>query len=332
MIVDSIYEYAIKNLPRTPLLEVLNNVFKGKNLVENLNWKYPIYPFFYIIEDLDNTPSKKDMREAHNIYVMLKNTILKNISEEENEIISLYKTYGSYAHHVVDIDEKRLSTFMNVLKNNCININTKYGNLIFEFTDRDKYKVGENTLCAFDTDTKHILLFLSDPLKITTLDLINILRKRNRFIHELSHYIDDINKNLSYQEYNDTEEGEIAYVNDPSEFKADAQTIVYSFGNYLFKNQNRIKNYDLTNKKDLEKLFNIFLTDESNNNVVDSKDLSGFRIRIEYWNQENKHKFYDFLYNTILDTQTKIDYTEAEHKNNMLKLLKLEETLLKKEK
>ena len=37
MITNSIYEYAIKNLPRTPLLEVVKNIFDGKKLVENLN-------------------------------------------------------------------------------------------------------------------------------------------------------------------------------------------------------------------------------------------------------------------------------------------------------
>lgn len=327
MITNSIYEYAIKNLPRTPLLEVVKNIFDGKNLVENLDLNYPIYPFFYIKEDLDNTPSEKNMKEAHDIYIILRNSILNNISKEERDIISLYMTYGSYAHHVVDIDEKRPSKFMNFLNNNCITINTKYGKLIFEFTSRDQYNVGNETLCAFDTESKHILLFVNN-LEICTLDLINILRRRNRFIHELSHYIDDINENLSYKDYDNTEAGEIAYLNDPSEFKADSQTIVYSFGHYLFKNQNMIKNYDLTNKKDIEKLFNIFLTDNSNNNVVDSQDLSNFRIRIEYWKQENKEKFYDFLYKTIADTQNKIDYTEAEYKNNMLKLLTLEESFL----
>ena len=323
-----IYEYAIKNLPRTSLLEVVDNVFEGKALIENLDWKYPIYPFFYIKEDFDNTPSKNDMREAHAIYIILRNTILANVSKDEKDIISLYATYGSYAHHAVDIDEKRLSEFNKFLNNNCMTAKTKYGKLIFEFVDRNKYGVGDKTLCAFDTDTKHILLFLDDQSAMTTLDLINILRRRNRFIHELSHYIDDINENLSYEKYNDTEEGEIAYINDPSEFKADAQAIVYSFGGYLFKNQNKFKKYNLMNENDIDELFNIFLTDNSYDNVVDSQDLSNFRIRIEYWYPENREKFYNFLHKTILDTQDKVDYSESERRNNVLKLMTLEETFL----
>ena len=328
--VNTLYETAIKHLSRKSLKEIVEHVFKGKEFVDNLDWKYPIYPFFYIKEEFNNTPSKKEMQETKKIYNSLRRKILSSLPKEEASLIDLYKSYGSIASHRIDIDERRASAINNILQNNCINVDTPYGNLIFEFATHKKYKVGDKTLCAFDTDTKHIILFVNNSSNITTLDLIKILRHRNRFTHELSHYIDDINNNLSYEEYDDTEEGELAYINNPSEFKADAQTIVSTFGSYLFKNQNDItNNYNLTNKKDIEYLFNIFLTDESSTNVIDSDDLSEFRKRIVNWTDKNKQNFGRFLYEVISNTQDLKDFDESKRQDNLLKLLSLEESFLK---
>ena len=62
--------------------------------------------------------------------------------------------------------------------------------------------------------------------------------------------------------------------------------------------------------------------------MVSAEDLENFKLCIKNWNFNNKSKFYDFLYNTISNTQNKINYSESERKNNMLKLLTLEEQLL----
>jgi len=324
-----IYEYAIKNLPRTTLLEAVNNVFEGKPIITNLDWKYKPYRFFYIKEEFDNTPSEKDMKEAHAIYIMLRNFILNAITKEERDIIALYIVYGDLAEFKYNVDQERVSDFNKILENNKCTIKTKYGSLDFKFVNREIYNVSDETLAGYDTDEKCIVIFLDDFDNIKTVDLINILRKRDRFIHELSHYIDDINENLSKIKYGNSKDEQIKYINDPSEFKANSQEMVYCFGGYLFKNQNEITNkYNLMNKKDIKTLFDLFLYYYSQRNVLQADDLARFQTYIKYWKPENREKFYDFLYKTISDTQNKIDYTESERRNNMLKLLKLEETFL----
>ena len=325
-----IYEYTTKNLSRKTLLEAVSNIFNNKPLVTNLDWKWPIYRYFYIKEDFDNTPSEEEIYEADSIYHSLRNYILKNVSKEERDIIALYTVYGDLASFKYDIDEQRLSDFNGSLYNCKADIKTKYGNLIFKFCGHDDYNVDSSVLAGYDNEEKAVIIFIENANNIKTIDLINVLRRRNRFIHELSHYIDDINKNLSYEEYDfKTPEGSIKYLNDPSEFKANVHSLIYSFGGYLFKNQNEImKKYDLQNNKDIDILLNVFLNDTSKNNVLDDEDLSIFRKCLAYWYPENKKKFYDFLHKTISNTQKKINYTESERKNNILKLLKLEETLL----
>ena len=72
-----IYEYTTKNLSRKTLLEAVSNIFDNKPLVTNLDWKWPIYRYFYIKEDFDNTPSEEEIYEADSIYHSLRNYILK---------------------------------------------------------------------------------------------------------------------------------------------------------------------------------------------------------------------------------------------------------------
>ena len=326
---NNLYKEFINTMPRKTLLEVVEPIFNNKSLITGLDWKMPIRKFYYLYEDFDSTPSYLEIKEAHNIFISLRNFIIKNISKEEKDIIALYTTYGDLAQFKYNTDIQRISEFNNVLNNGCTTVNTKYGQIIFEFTTRNKYNIPSDVLAIYDDESKKVMLFIDNDKDITTEDLIEILRSRDKFIHELSHYIDDINKNLSKQEYGNTKEETIKYLNDPNEFKAISHSIIYTFGGYLFKNQNRLTNrYDLTSKKDIEILFDIFLNDISNNNVVSAEDLENFKLCIKNWNFNNKSKFYDFLYNTISNTQNKINYSESERKNNMLKLLTLEEQLL----
>ena len=331
IVVERLHEY-YKNRPIKSLAEAVKSVFTQGLFVYEQYTDWPCKKLFYIKEDFDNTPSKQEIRESHDIFVCFRKALINMLPKKETDIIALYTTYGDLTEFSYFEDVKKDSELNNLLINDCFYISTKYGTLAFEF-----HKTSDNNriLAGYDTDTKHIILFVRDfpnfvSENITIDNLIYVLRRRDRFIHELAHYIDDINKNLSYKAYGTTREEEIKYLNDPSEFKAEAHRMIYSFGGYLFKNQYNLKDYDLNNDNDIVKLFDYFLVDTNKDHmVVYEKDLSRFRINIAHWYPENKEKFYNALCKAIKDTQIKIDYTESERRTNMIKLLTLEETLLK---
>lgn len=320
---NNIYESCIKTLPRKTLEEVVDGLFHNKRIFPYLDWKWPINSFFELKENfLLESEFLDKLKISNSIYKNLRDFIINNISKEERDILNLYGTYGDMASFPYDVDEKRESIIPKEFT-----IDTILGKLDFKFGDHRQYNVSDDILLAYDDEKNYIILFVNDKDSIKTEDLINILRKHYRFIHELTHFIDKINENLEQFNYTN----DIEYLNSPNEVRANIQMLIYCFGRYLFKNHNNILNYNLKNERDIDFLFKKFLNDTSKNNVVDEDDLEMMRKEEYYMYPENKKKLYDSLHKYIIDeygTDDDINYKESHTKENMIRLLRLEEKVI----
>ena len=319
-----IYAYCIQHFPRRTFLEAADDLFTGKNHLY-LDYNYPYKEFFYIAEDFDEKELTKDRKVANQIYLSLRKFILTNISKEEQEIFDLYKASGDRAMFAYDYDEQRKSTINSILNNQSFTLKTPYGTINIRFATREQYNASSVMLLGYEDVENAIVLFVKDPDNITTRELIDILRKRARFLHELQHYTDKILKHWIQTSYD--QNNELEYINDVNELKAAIQEILYTFGAYLFKNQIRFKNYDFSNMSDIYALFNTFLIDKTENNVIDDEDVDQYRIKVYNLNAENKKELgrqLTYYIQNVYDTENDIDFTEAK-KQYFIDLLRLEE-------
>lgn len=74
-------------------------------------------------------------------------------------------------------------------------------------------------------------------------------------------------------------------------------------------------------------LFNTFLTDKTENNVIDDEDIDQYRIKVYNLNMENKKELdrqLKYYMQNIYNTEKDIDFTEAK-KQYFINLLRLEE-------
>ncbi len=329
-LVKDLYESIIdNNKPRITILEAAKNIFEGKpNLGIALTYKYPYNPYFNIKEAFTLDNLTEDRKKASVIYKQFKDTILQNLTPEERDIYYLYNTHGDLASFKYDIDEQRIVDLQHILRNNTLYVNTMFGDLPFEFTIKEKYNASNDTLLAYEDELNRVLIFVSNPSKIKLIDLINILRRSSRFIHELTHYIDKIEDHFDGK--NDYEDS-IEYLNLNDEFKANMQSIIYDFARYIFKNIYYIRqNFDLRKKEDVLSLFNLHFLVDNKNNVVDNEDLEMHRKQIYYLTDEKKNIFYNELCKYITN-ELDIDkpFEEAYSAEYLLKLFRLEESFIK---
>lgn len=329
-IIKDVYDKLIKTTPRKSIYEaahwVLNkNISKlGVGFPANCPYK----KYFEIKENftLDNLTEDREL--AKQIYNVFKQTILKNMCEEERDLYHLCNVYGDLVNWKYDVDILRQTSIQNILINNELIINTKLGKLVFEFATREKYNIKKDTLLIFDDNTNNIIIFVNNPTFITTEEIVDILRHSGRFIHELTHYIDKVKDHWDAIKYDI--QNDIAYLNNKNELKANLQMILYNFARYIFKNVEYVKQYyDLRKKQDISDLFETFLCD-INRNVVDDEDLEMYRKEISYLTNENKKLFYEELYKYILnDFDINKPVEESYTVDYLLKMLRLEENFWK---
>ena len=329
-LVKDLYESIIENnKPRITILEAAKNIFEGKpNLGVALTYKYPYNSYFNIKEAFTLDNLTEDRKKASVIYKQFKDTILQNLTPEERDIYYLYNTHGDLASFKYDIDEQRIADLQHILRNNTLYVNTMFGDLSFEFTTKEQYNASNDTLLAYEDELNRVLIFVSNPSKIKLIDLINILRRSSRFIHELTHYIDKIEDHFDGK--NDYEDS-VEYLNLNDEFKANMQSIIYDFARYIFKNIYYIRqNFDLRKKEDVLSLFNLHFLVDNKNNVVDNEDLEMHRKQIYYLTDEKKNIFYNELCKYITN-ELDIDkpFEEAYSAEYLLKLFRLEESFIK---
>lgn len=323
-----LYEKIIEsNHPRLTIFEAAKAIFIGKPDIEiALTYGYPYNPFFEIKEDftLDNLTA--DRQKASSIFESFKTKILQILTPEERDIYYLYNTHGDTASFQYDIDEQRIiENLPNMLNDHTIVINTVLGDLSFEFTTKEKYNASKRTLLAYEDELNKVLIFVPNPDKIKLINLINVIRRKSRFIHELTHYIDIIEDH--YDGKNDYED-DIEYLNLKDEFKANMQAIIYDFARYIFKNIYYIKQkFDLRKKEDIKYLFDEVFLKATKNNIIDDEDLKMHRKQVYYLNDENKKTFYDELYKYIInDFNTDKSIEESYSNEYLLKLFRLEES------
>lgn len=318
-----IYTYLIQKNKPLKLEEALDEIFEGKDL--NVCC-YKGWPFskFYIKEDFNTLDLLKDRKEANEVYRKLNDYILKNVNQDERDLILSYKTYGFKASFPYDIDEKRQTS----LKNKEFILNTSFGPLSFEFSTRDKYKQNDGILLCYEDELNKVVIFTEKP-EVRVIDIINVLRKRNRFIHELTHYLDNIQNNWIKTKYNIKDD--IEYLNSLNEFKANLQMILSEFGRYLFKNQIKYSLEDLKSNKKIYEIFQFFLRDSSDENCVDDEELQLFRKLYGYLNSQNKAEFHKQLFDYIsnhFNTDKDFDLSESYRRKAFTYLLRLEENFV----
>ena len=320
---DNIYELSILDSRMKTLSEAVDKKIAKKPLFPSLNIKWPLNRYFNNKENfLIESESLDNLRIADSIYRELRKFIMNNVSEEERDIINFYKVYGDKASFTYDVDEKRNTSLPKVFT-----ISTILGKLSFEISDVDNYGLDDDTLLAYDDEKDTVILFVVDKNRVIIEDIINILRKKYRFIHELTHYIFKMKGDSDKNKF----VNDIEYLNSPEEVKANIQMLIYSFGSYLFKNSDLLQTYNLKSEKEIDFLFNKFLRDDSIKNIVDSEDLEMMRKEVYYMYPENREMLYDNLHKYITDeygTSKDIDYKESSLKNNLIRLIRLEEKVI----
>lgn len=331
--IENVYKVIAYHMPETRLEWLVDRLITTNHLTE-LPHKYPIKEFIYLTEAFDPLQLTKERKISQEIFRNLWNTIYKFLSQNERDMINMYKTYGTLASFPYDVDEHRLTSLYNHLDDeNCFTINTDYGNLKFEFAEREKYNVGFDTVLAYDDEENKVIIFVKKGDEITNIDIINIfIEHEGKFLHELQHYIDKMTDALADKNYED--DNPIAYLNDKSEFKANTQRIIGSFGRFLFKNQHNFKLEDLKNKNNVDSLFKIFIGQIENkrfNNVINTDTQEVFRKSIYYLYPENKTEFYNQLYKYTCDyynSNDDMDLNEG-RKRELIRLFRLEENYIK---
>lgn len=332
--INNLYKVFAYHLPETTLENISDELLKNGHIA-TIPYKYPIKKYLYLSEALDSMQLTKERKIARTIYRDMLNYIYEYLSQNEKDMIGIYKTYGSIASFPYDIDEHRLSSIYKILDDeNSFDIKTKFGKLKFKFCERKDYGVNKDTLMGYDDELKAFIIFIDDGKDITTKDIVELfLDDGNKHLHELQHYIDDVLNQKVNKSYDQTDNE--AYLNDPDEFKANLQMIIGSFGRFLFKNSNVIIFDKLKEKEYINNLFNIFLGYDKNNkftDIISDNTKSMFRKEIFYLNDENKNEFYKQLYTYTSDyyaTNDDIDFKEKVNvKNEMTRLFRLEENFI----
>lgn len=300
---QSVYSYIIKIKPELKIEDVLEKVNNKYKLSCVIPYNYPIKESFCLDEELNDLELHEYRKYADSIFKSFYNYVLNNVSQNERDMIGIYDVYTNKASFAYDIDEHRKTSLYKVMdEENKIYVDTILGKIPFEFASREKYNQSEDTIFGYEDELQIVVIFVNDPNNISRKELIDILANRSGFDHELEHHIDKIKNTWSTDTYDMKDN--IAYLNNPNEFKANLQMILTSFGRYLFKNYNKIDLNNLKTKEKVNKLFDMFLCDEVRN-VVSPKTLRLFRVAIEYLNKENKEEFYKQLYKYTADYYAK---------------------------
>ena len=274
----------------------------------------------YIFEDFDNVDSKQDRLEACKIIRDLINFIKNKSTENELDYLDTYIMYGDNAGYAFDVDEQRMSSISKVLNNqNQIQIDTKYGPLIFEFATRNQYNVPDDYKLAYDDENKKIIFFVENPNKLTNEDVKNFICYIRRLPHELTHYIDDMRKIAKNNNYDLNDP--IAYLNDEDEHKAICRDIIDSFGRYIIKNKNFVDYQKINNIDYIADLLYKFLND-SNNNIETKDDLAMFRRQLGNFSDKNKDKFFDYLQYVLKNTFKNNNLSESFTKDELIKMFR----------
>lgn len=328
----NLYRVAAYHLSEVTLDDLTTRLLETGHIAI-IPYKFPINKHLYLNEAFNSAELMKDRRISRDIFRNLHNKIYKNLSQNERDMLGMYKTFGSNASFPYDIDEHRLSSVYNLLDDsNSFVIKTDFGDLRFKFSERDSYGVSEDTLLGYDDEKNKVVIFVDDVENITTLDIINLLLNDN-YLHEFQHYVDKIKNQLANDSYD--EKDYVAYLNNQNEFKANLQMIIGFFGRFLYKNIRRIDLSKLKRKDEVNRLLNIFLgymQDKTFSNVISSSAQEMFRKEIYYLNNENKAEFYKQLYAYTSDyynTEDDLDFNESSTvKNEAMRLFRLEECFI----
>lgn len=284
---------------------------------------------FYIHENYDDSNNlRKERKLAIKIFNDFQKFILARLSQQEKDLFAVFNTFGDdFFFSDCDRASREKSTFINYLarNKNIITIPTDFGNLDFEFATRQSYGVSTNTLMGYEDELNRIVIFVNDINSISILELMTILRQRDYFIHELTHYIDNVtNGKLNRVNANNRTE----YLDDEDEQKAFLQAMIASFGAWLFKNQKDLQNYNFFDKKDVLSLFeNKFLKGKLQK-VIDTKSLELFNDFYNYISDTVRNKIKIQILNCIVKEHSDSSFTESKKRQNLIRLLRLSYTTL----
>lgn len=313
-------------MKRENLEEIVESIYDGRAaFIESTKINKNIPSFFYYGEAYNSDDLRTQRIFANKIYDSLTNFIIANMSNSERDILALYKSLGTNAFtQFTSENKKSLLSYALDMSNHIFKISTEFGPLEVEFVSKTKYG-NTNNILAYDTDEKRILSFVDNPNNITVAELIELLRKKYNFIHELTHFIDDIMIGLNDIEYPNTREGNIAYLNDKDEQKAFLQSMISAFGGWLFKNRDHIQEENLNDSTYVLDLFrNEFLMNK--NPILDNNTMSLFRKVYTYQNFSNKKDFDYQLCNCITKDHKDKTFTEETYISYYTRLLRLNES------
>lgn len=326
----------IKEFPRKKqdLNELIEKILNDKSIIRDIDCRWPLNRRFLINEGYTSEQLTNERILSEKFYNALRKYIINHMTDDEKDIMNTYGVFGDLMSFYYDEEEKRESSFTKSLKNNSFILPTDYGNLPIKFDIPEKYGFDDDSIMVYDDEKNELIIFVADENKIRIEELIQLLRRQQRFIHEFQHYIDKILNNLVHESYNNNDL--IEYLNSADEVKANIQMLIWTFARYIIKNYKKIiEKYDLQKPSDIYQLFQYFLNDNSRYNVIDEEDLRSFRKYEYYMTAKNKNLLYKNLYEYIktdFNPKEKKESINQSAKNYIKKLLKLEESFYKMEK
>lgn len=280
------------------LIESINDILKHNCCMYPSPFPY-LKESFYLESEAEDLA--KERYDAQVIYSKFVNFLGLNMSKDERYILNLYRTYGQQALSRCYKQQNNIISFIPKLKANNYQIvqSSKYGKIVYEFNSHAELNVSNSLIMAYDNETYIIHLFVEDKEKIKLIEIIDFIRYKRRFIHELTHFIDDKlkqSKNLNY-DFNNPKE----YINDPDEFKAISQQLVVAVGTYIKKYWKQI-NFDRLNDLNyIGDLLEDILGKNTRYYFKNKDDIDFYNAQINYMSDKNKKVLYTYIRDYLKD-------------------------------
>ena len=335
----------------------LDNVIKefGRRMIENAeepnisNWLdryinnkcvsplflpggYPTKEFYVESDNLVNLDSKQDAKIrqiAQVMYMKFINTLISMFDKNDLNMLNWYRYDPNTADIKYTYAKFRKSSINDKLSENKQIIRaSKYGKIVYEFNNRKDFPGSETWLMAYDDFLPGIRLFVEDNDCISRNEVLNIIRNKRNFMHELTHFIDDKLKLLHKVEYNQNDIS--AYLNDPDEIRAITQQLTVMLGTYIKK---YIKNIDLEKLSDTTYIAELLEELLSTKNKGYHKNKDEIEITTALFNnmsEDTKKQIVNYLAEYLKDiynTGKDINLYEGKLKARLLRLHNPEEYL-----
>lgn len=293
---------------------------------------YPTKEFYVESDNLVNLNSEQDakIRQITQVmYMKFINTLTSMFDKDDLNMLNWYR-YDPNTADIKYTHAKFIKSSINnkLPENKQIVQASKYGKIIYEFNSRKDFPGSETWLMAYDDSLPGIRLFVEDSNCISRNEVLNIIRNKRNFIHELTHFVDDKLKQLHKAEYNQNDVSK--YLNDPDEIRAITQQLTVMLGTYIKKYVKSIDLEKLNSADYVAELLEELLSTKNKGYYKNKDEIEITNALFNNMSEDTKKQIVSYLAEYLKDiynTGKDIDLYEGRLKARLLRLHNPEEYL-----